>query len=200
MTETISLFWYVLMLFFSFLYLKERRVWQLAIVQILSVLVISFRMSYLLVVQMSALFLPLIAFLPEILAMFRKRSSTLSKMLLTKSAGLHLALSILFMLVLHQGYRQVNGRLAGSEPAYLHATGLSILTTWAPALEPTDSPDPRLAKLISEGDQFHLHDIWKRDCSALLAWMPGRPMEADRAETRHLRPSGEADSIACIAA
>ena len=170
MTETISLFWYVLMLFFSFLYLKERRIWQLGIVQILSVLVISFRMSYLLVVQMSALFLPLIAFLPEILAMFRKRSSTWSKMLLTKSAGLHLALSILFMLVLHQGYRQVNGRLAHREPAYLHATGLSILTTWAPALEPTDSPDPRLAKLISEGDQFHLHDIWQRN--AQLYW-PG---------------------------
>ena len=170
MTETISLFWYVLMLFFSFLYLKERRVWQLAIVQILSVLVISFRMSYLLVVQMSALFLPLIAFLPEMRAMFQKRSSTCLKMLLTKSAGLHLALSILFMLVLHQGYRQVNARLARREPAYLHATGLTMLTTWAPALEPTDSPDPRLAKLISEGDQFHLHDIWQRN--AQLYW-PG---------------------------
>jgi hypothetical protein len=170
MTETISLFWYVLMLFFSFLYLKERRIWQLAIVQILSVLVISFRMSYLLIVQMSALFLPLIAFLPEIRAIFRKRSSTWSIMLLTKSAGFHLALSILFMVVLHQGYRQVNGRLAGREPAYLHATGLSILTTWAPALKPTDAPDLRLAKLISEGDQFHLNDIWARD--AQLYW-PG---------------------------
>lgn len=163
MTETISLFWYVLMLFFSFLYLKERRIWQLATVQTLSVLVISFRMSYLLVVEMSALFLPLIAFFPEIRAMFRKGSSTWSKMLLTKSPGFHLALSILFMVVLHQGYRQINGRLAGREPAYLHATGLSILTTWAPALKPTDAPDPRLAKLISEGDQFHLNDIWARD-------------------------------------
>jgi len=163
MTETISLFWYVLMLFFSFLYLKERRIWQLATVQTLSVLVISFRMSYLLVVEMSALFLPLIAFFPEIRAMFRKGSSTWSKMLLTKSPGFHLALSILFMVVLHQGYRQINGRLAGREPAYLHTTGLSILTTWAPALKPTDAPDPRLAKLISEGDQFHLNDIWARD-------------------------------------
>jgi len=170
MTETISLFWYVLMLFFSFLYLKERRVWQLAIVQTLSVPVISFRMSYLLVVQASALFLPLIAFLPEIRAMFRKRSWTWSRMLLTKSAGFHLAFSILFMFVLHQGYRQVNGRLARREPAYLHTTGLSILTTWAPALKPTDSPDPRLAKLISEGDQFQLNDIRARN--AQLYW-PG---------------------------
>ena len=62
MTETVSLFFYVLTLLFSFLYLKQRRFWQLAIVQILSVLVISFRMSYLLVVLMSAVSLPLIAF------------------------------------------------------------------------------------------------------------------------------------------
>jgi hypothetical protein len=170
MTETITLFFYVLMLLFSFLYLKERRLWQLALVQTLGVLVISFRMSYLIIVQMSTLFLPLIAFFPEIRAMFRKRSCVWSKMLLTKSAGLHLALSILFMFVLHQGYRQVNGRLASREPAYLHATGLSILTTWAPALKPADAPDPRLAKLISEGDQFHLKDIWGRE--AQLYW-PG---------------------------
>lgn len=171
MTETISLFLYVLMLLLSFLYLKERRLWQLALVQTLGVLVISFRMSYLLVVQISAFFLPLMAFLPEIRAIFRKRSSTSSKMLLTKSVGLHLAISILVMFVLHQGYRQVNGRLAGREPAYLHATGLSILTTWAPALKPIDAPDPRLAKLISEGDQFHLKEIWSRD--AQLYWPGG---------------------------
>jgi hypothetical protein len=163
MTETISLFLYVLMLLFSFLYLKERRLWQLAIVQTVSVLLISFRMSYLLVVQMSALFLPLIAFFPDIRAIFRERSSTWSKMLLTKSAGLHLALSILSMLVLHQGYRQINGRLARREPAYLHAGGLILLATLGPVLKPTDAPDPRLAKLISEGDQFQLNDIWSRD-------------------------------------
>jgi hypothetical protein len=170
MTETISLFWYVLMLLFAFLYLRERRIWQLAIVQIFSVLVISFRMSYLLVVQVTAFLLPLIAFFPEVRAAFRKHPSTLLKVSGLKSPGVHLALSILFMLVLHQGYRQINGKLARREPAYLHTTGFSILTTWAPALKPIDSPDPRLAKLISEGDQFHLHGIWQRD--AQLYW-PG---------------------------
>ena len=163
MTETVSLFFYVLMLLFSFLYLRQRRLWQLAVLQILSVFVISFRMSYLLVVQMSALFLPLIAFLPEILAAVRKHSSTLLMASGLKSAGLHLVFSILLMLVLQQGYRQLNGRLAGREPAYLHNSGLAILTTWAPALKPTDSPDPRLAELIAEGEQFRLNDIWSRD-------------------------------------
>jgi hypothetical protein len=159
MTETASLFFYVLMLLFSFLYLKQRRLWQLAILQVLSVLVISFRMSYLLVIQMSAFFLPLIAFLPEIRAAFGKQPSTPSKMSVAMSAGWHLALSVLLMFVLQQGYRQVNGRLAGREPAYLHASGLSLLATWAPVLKPTDSPDPRLSELIREGDQFQLNDI-----------------------------------------
>ena len=66
MTETVSLFFYVFALFFSFLYLKQHRLWQLAILQILSVFVISFRMSYLLVVQISAFLLPLINFLPRL--------------------------------------------------------------------------------------------------------------------------------------
>ena len=150
MTETVSLFFYAFALFFSFLYLKQQRLWQLAIVQILSVFVISFRMSYLLVAQISAVLLPLIAFLPEIRAAFWKHSSALLKMSGLKSAGLHLAFSILFMFLLQQGYRQLNGRLAGREPALLHNTGLSVLTTWAPVLKPTDSPDPRLSELIAK--------------------------------------------------
>src|SRR4029450_7671059 len=162
MTETISLFFYVLMLLFSFLYLKERRLWQLAIFQILSVLVISFRVSYLLVVQISGFLLPIIAFLPEIRAAFRKHSSTLSRMLVMRSAGLHLALSILLMFVLQQGYQQLNGRLANREPAYLYNGGFSVLAAWAPALKPSDSPDPRLSELIAEGDQFQLNDILLR--------------------------------------
>ena len=162
MTETVSLFFYVLVLLFSFLYLKHRRLWQLAIVQILSVLLISFRMSYLLVVQISAFLLPLIAFLPDIRAALWKHSSTLLKESGLKS-GLHLAFSILFMFVLQQVCRQLNGRLAGREPALLHDTGFSILTTWAPVLKPSDSPDPRLSELIAKGNQFRLNDASSRD-------------------------------------
>lgn len=171
MTETVSLFFYALMLLFSFLYLKRRRLGQLTIVQILSVLVISFRMSYLLVVQISAFLLPLMAFLPEIRAAFWKQSPTLLKESGLKSAGLHLAFSILLIFALQQGYRQLNGRLAGRQPALLHDSGFSILTTWAPVLKPTDSPDRRLADLIARGDQFRLNDIWSRDSQ--LYWPEG---------------------------
>jgi hypothetical protein len=56
-----------------------------------------------------------------------------------------------------------NGKLAGRRPAFLHAGGFSLLTTWAPLLKPTDSPDPRLSQLIAEGNQFQLNDIRARD-------------------------------------
>ena len=163
MTETVSLFFYALVLIFSFLYLKQRCLWQLAIVQILSLVVISFRMSYLLVVQVSAFVLPLIAFLPELRVAFWKHPSTVSKAFAIKWVGLHLSFSILLMFVLLQGYRQLNGKLAGREPAFLHNSGLIVLTTWAPVLKPTDSPDPRLSELIAKGDQFRLNDLWSRD-------------------------------------
>ena len=51
MTETFSLLVYALVLYWSLTYLRDRRLWRLAIVQALSVLLIGFRMSYLLVVQ-----------------------------------------------------------------------------------------------------------------------------------------------------
>ena len=102
MTETVRLFEYVLMLLFSFLYLKQRHLWELAILQIRSVLVISYRMSYLLVVQMSAIFLPLIAFLPEIRAAVLEAFLRIIEAVWLNSAGLHLAFSILLMFVLYK--------------------------------------------------------------------------------------------------
>jgi hypothetical protein len=62
MTETFSLLVYVLVLYWSLAYLRDRRLWQLAVVQALSVLLIGFRMSYLLLVQACTVLLPLIAF------------------------------------------------------------------------------------------------------------------------------------------
>ncbi len=74
MTETFSLLVYVLVLYWSLAYLRDRRLWQLAVVQALSVLLIGFRMSYLLVVQACTILLPLIAFARCALPALRNRS------------------------------------------------------------------------------------------------------------------------------
>jgi hypothetical protein len=74
MTETFSLLVYALVLYWSLAYLRDRRLWQLAVVQALSVLLIGIRMSYLLLVQACTILLPLIAFARCALPVFRKRS------------------------------------------------------------------------------------------------------------------------------
>jgi hypothetical protein len=45
----------------------------------------------------------------------------------------------------------------------LYTSGVAILATWAPVIEPTDSPDPRLSELIAKGDRLHLSDIHFRN-------------------------------------
>lgn len=145
MTETISLFCYAAMLFFSFTYLKERRLWQLAALQVLAILLISFRVSYLLVVQASTVALPIIAFFPGL------RTARTIKIL-----ALHLLVSLALMFAFHSAYKQLNGRLSGRAPAYLYSSGFSILATWAPVLQPADSADPRLGQIIADGAQFQL--------------------------------------------
>ena len=74
MTEAFSLLVYVLVLYWSLLYLRDRRIWQLAVVQALSVVLIGFRMSYLPVVQACTILLPVIAFGRCALPRFRERS------------------------------------------------------------------------------------------------------------------------------
>ncbi len=170
MTETISLFLYALMLLFALLYLKERRLWLLGASLGVSVLLISFRMSYLLVVQATAVLLPIMAFWPEIRAASRKALPVSRRRATVRLACVHLVFSLVLVLALLEGYRELNGHLARCRPAFLHAAGFTLLATWAPALEPRDSPDPRLSRLIAEGSRFKLKDIRYRP---LQRYIPG---------------------------
>ena len=164
MTETISLFFYVAGLYFSFLYLKHRGIRHLVIAQGLWTLLIGFRMSYLLVVQVSAVLLPIIAFSPLLLARWRsRRGAQVDRSRSVRHAFVHLITSIAVMLVLHGAYKQVNGWLCGRAPAYLYATGLHLLAFWAPILVPADASDERLARIIEQGDEFDIKELTARN-------------------------------------
>jgi hypothetical protein len=164
MTETISLFFYLAGLYFSFLYLKHRRVRNLAIVQGLWVLLIGFRMSYLLVVQVSAVLLPIMAFYPLLLAAWRnRRGAQVDRFRTVRLALVHLLTSIALMFLLHGAYKQANGWLCGRAPAYLYATGLHLLAFWAPILVPADASDQRLARIIEQGDEFDIKELTARN-------------------------------------
>jgi hypothetical protein len=161
MTETFSLFLYVLVLYGSFMYLQDRRIWQLALVQALSVVLIGFRMSYLLVVQTCVVLLPAIAFGgPALLALRNRLDSRLNTL---TTAGGHLFASVAIMLVMHSTYKHVNGWLRNREPAYLHASGLHLASVWAPVLQSSDAMDPRFRELIAEGHKFKLNSLRLRN-------------------------------------
>jgi hypothetical protein len=164
MTETISLFLYVAVLHYAFRYLKHRGLRDLARVQGLSILLLGFRMSYLLLVQISAVLLPIMAFAPLLWTAWRNpRDSQVERWRPMKVAFGHGVASIALMLLLHGGYRQLNGLLCGREPAYLYATGLHLLAFWAPVVTPADATDPRLAAIIAQGEEFEIKDLTARN-------------------------------------
>ena len=164
MTETFSLLVYVLVLYWSLAYLRDRRLWQLTVVQALSVLLIGFRMSFLPVVQACTILLPLIAFARCSLPAFRNRSEQRAPEVGVLTTGLtHVVASVAMMFVLHGGYKYANGWLSNREPAYLYDAGAHLAAVWAPALEPSDASDPRFGELIANGDQFKIKDLRSRN-------------------------------------
>ena len=159
MTETFSLFVYVLVLYWSLAYLRDRRLWQLAVVQALSVLLIGFRMSYLLVVQACTILLPLIAFARCGVPALRNRSGARAPEAGVLKTGLtHVVASIAMMFVMHGAYKQANGWLSNRQPAYLYDAGAHLAAVWAPALQPSDATDSRFRDLIANGHQFKIDD------------------------------------------
>ena len=121
MTETFSLLLYVLVLYASLLYLRDRRIWQLAVVQVISVVLIGFRMSYLLVVQACTILLPVIAFgWPALRALRNRLDARLSRFAPLTTGCVHVLASVVIMFVTHNVYKQVNGWLSKREPAYLY--------------------------------------------------------------------------------
>jgi hypothetical protein len=164
MTETFSLLVYVLVLYWSLAYLRNRRLWQLAVVQALSVLLIGFRMSYLLVVQACTILLPLIAFARCGIPALRNQSGARAPETGVLKTGLtHVVASIAMMFIMHGAYKQANGGLSKRQPAYLYNVGDHLAAVWAPALEPSDATDPRFGDIIANGQQFKIKDLGLRN-------------------------------------
>ena len=164
MTETFSLLVYVLVLYWSLAYLRDRRLWQLAVVQALSVLLIGFRMSYLLVVQACTILLPLIAFARCALPALRKRSEARAPEGGVLTIGLtHVVASIAMMFVMHGAYKYANGWLSNREPAYCTMPELTLPRFGRRRLSHLTPRDPRFGELIANGHQFKINDLTLRN-------------------------------------
>ena len=182
MTEAFSLLVYLLVLYWSVAYLRDQRLWQLAVVQALSVLLIGLRMSYLLVVQACTILLPLIAFARCGLPSLRNRSKARApESRVVTTALTHVIASIAMMFITHGAYRYVNGWLNEREPAYLYGTGAHLVAVWAPALEPSDANDPRFGEIIGNGHQFKIKDLrWRNAQEFDRGMLIGRWQEIEK--------------------
>src|SRR6476660_7967338 len=164
MTETFSLLVYVLALYWSLAYLRDRRLWQLAVVQALSVLLIGFRISFLPLVQACTILLPLIAFARcGLLALHKKSEARVMEGRVLTSGLTHVIASIAMMFVMHGAYKYANGWLSNREPAYLYDAGAHLAAVWSPVLEPSDASDLRFGEIIANGSQFKIQDLLSRN-------------------------------------
>lgn len=171
MTETCSLFFYAFVLQQSFVYLRDRRIINLVIVQLLSVMTIGFRMVFLIPVQVMAVALPVLAFLCPSESDQAPLDETLQRLQFFRRQIFwrHLVVSVVALLLFDQTYQRAYGFLTHREPAHLHASGYFLLAMCAPSLQPQDAADPRLAHIIEQGDQFALRDFAHRNDQRFIA-------------------------------
>ena len=171
MTETCSLFFYALVLWQSFVYVRDRRIANLVLIQLLSVMTIGFRMVFLIPIEAMAVALPVIAFLwpreRDEFAQVRwvQRFQFVRRRLFWQ----HLLVSVFALFLFDQAYQRAYGFLTHREPAHLHASGYFLLAICAPALQPRDASDPRLAKIIEQGGEFGLGNFDLRNDQRFIA-------------------------------
>jgi hypothetical protein len=190
MPEILSLFFYALVLHQSFVYLRSRRITTLVVIQVLSVITIGFRMTFLLPLQIMAAALPLIAFLLESKPTETATASQFRHLQFFQRwiFWRHLAVSIIVMFALDQAYKQANGFFSHREPAYIPGMGYFLLSSWAPAIRPQDSPDPRLEEIIRHGNEFDLKNHALRNAQR---FSPGHLIDRWRRVETNKRKSGE---------
>jgi hypothetical protein len=155
MTETISLFLFVLYILSAFHYLQNPSLRVLCLAQTIGIVLVSLRVSFLPIVLLNTGLLPLLAAASLFqqhgkaglsVKLSGKHAIAPSRTLLT--AGLHLALSVGLAVVLHTGYKELFATLSEHPAGYNAASGYFLLSFWAPVVEPSDFPRPELRTTV----------------------------------------------------
>jgi hypothetical protein len=147
LTECCANFLFALYFVLSLLYLKKRKLWILAVVQFVGVLLVSFRISFLPGVLICSLLLPLLS---------RIRTRQMA------TVALHLSLSILVSLSLFSIYEHWYGRLIRREPALFYQNGAFLVAAFSPLIEPEDFPLVSSRDPIFQNLRFDRHDLANR--------------------------------------
>ena len=145
LTEALTMPIFIGYLMASLSYLKQRRLIQLGIAQVLGIALISMRMIFLPLVLIHALMLPLL----------------MPRMRWRQALG-HVATNLILILVLHGGYCLFNGKLSKAPPAYTYWDGFVELSAWAPVVTVSTAANPQVAEIISRGSEYDLNKFARR--------------------------------------
>jgi hypothetical protein len=196
LTECLALFVFVIYLILVFHYLKLPRLLIIALVQIVGTVLIGFRLSFLPLVLINSILLPLLI-IPELgrrySVKFKPLTGCFWHMLSKRSFigvfAMHLVASVVLTLSLHSAYKSLNGFLSHKPPAYLYESGFFLLTAWAPVINPVDFPRPDIVNNVFGQLKYDLSDRKNR---GFQRWVDGGLIE----NIKHSVDFLEADRLA----
>jgi hypothetical protein len=147
---------FIAYIFVGVSYCKNPQAEKLVLMQFLGLLLISLRMIFLPLVLANAFITPLFAY-----------SAGQKKL---PKVFMHLAVNLVFILILHGSYCILNGRLSKAPPAYSYWDGFFQLSAWAPAVSAESAANLQVLKIITQPQKFPLdeplnrvHHLWNRD-------------------------------------
>jgi hypothetical protein len=164
MAESVSLFMFALYLLAILGYLVHPRLPKLGLIQCLGVAVISLRFSFLAVVLVNALCLPVLASRPLARTRGPHRPTRpwhgypRPRVRFARLLLLHLGVSLGATFAMHHVYKQTYATLSGQPPGYHSTDGFQLAAAWAPVIRPDDFPLPALRPRIFAHLAYDLQD------------------------------------------
>ena len=159
MAETTSLFIFVCYMGLIFFDFDKKYVLGLVIVQFVGCILISFRLSYLPIVQLNAVLLPCIGSILHLRSSGAIRMGPWRKRWMTVLVVIaHFIVSICSFQLFHTGFKQLTGRLANMAPAYSNVSGFLPLVYWAPLVTVEDFPRQDLGRIILDKTIYPLDE------------------------------------------
>ena len=197
MTETLSLGMFAFGMTVAFRYIGRPRFSTMFLFHLLGIATVALRLIFLPAVLSMGILLPILA-----IPAFRNSVQAGKRMPKTERkrwagmlsprwmAGISLAFSMAMFLILHGGYKTLNGALSGRPPAYQYENGFFLLADWGPVLRRVDLPFPEKADAVFDGLRYDLSD---RNTRGSQRWGPGGLISNLRAAIPN---SAEANRIA----
>jgi hypothetical protein len=160
LTEAPSTFLFAIYIFLALEYLKLGRLAILVLLQCVAIPLISLRISFLPLVLLSSVLVPLLGPWGRRLwrNLWKARGPDASLWPGLRQGVVHLLIAVLVSQTCLFCYRHLNGRLSRLPAAYVYADGQFLLCFWAPIVQKGDFPIPELRNAIFDNLQYNLRD------------------------------------------